>query len=134
MCKDEIWNEIISYSKTAKGKFIPILNPNADSPFVVTEISNDYIKIDKLRDNKLTKQMFLSVYDFVKNKPSWVRIGASRVNTSEDTVEGLLKRKFFNRNQNGLSTATWVSAVLVYPDLGIKFNNKTKGQKLRFNK
>lgn len=134
MCKDETWNGIINYSNTVHGKLIPILNPNTNSPFVINEISDDYIKIDKLRDNKLTKQMFLAVYNFVKSKMNWVRIGASRVNTSEDTVEGLLKQNFFNNNQNGLSTATWVSAVLVYSDVGIAFNNKAKGQKIRFKK
>jgi len=132
MSQNRTWEKILNYAKTVQGKLIPLLNPNTESPFTITEISDMYIKIDKLRDNKLTKQIFLSIYDYVKNKSGWVEIGASRINTHEDTVEGLIKSKFFNNNLNRLSTATWVSAILVYSDIGIEFNNKAKGQKLRF--
>jgi hypothetical protein len=117
-----------------QGTPVSLLNPKKKYLFTINEISDDYIKIDKLYHNKLKKQMFLSVYDYVRKSISWVRIGASRVNTLEDTVEGLLKREFFNNNPGGLSTAAWISAILVYSDVGVEFNNKTRGQKLRFRK
>ena len=132
MSQSRVWEKILSYAKSAQGTLIPLLNPNIKSPFTITEISDEYIKIDKLRDNKMTKQMFLSIYNYVKTKSGWIKIGASRKNTQEDTVEGLLKNKFFNNNPNGLSTATWFSAILVYSNIDIEFNNKSKGQKLRF--
>ena len=129
--QEKVWKKIRSYAESSQLQPIPLLNPNIDSPFIIIKVSDDYIRIDKL-PIKMTKQMFLSIYDYVKSKSNWVKIGASRINTQEDTVEGLIKRKFFRTNPDGLSTATWCSAILVYSDIGIEFNNKAKGQKLRF--
>ena len=80
---------------------------------------------------KMTKQMFLTIYDYLKSKGDWVKIGARRVGALPNTIEGVIKKKFFNDNPHGLSTATWFSAILVYSDIGVKFNNKAIGQKLR---
>lgn len=126
-----IWDKILSYAKASQRKPMPLLNPNTKASFMITQISDDYIRIDKL-SIKLTKQMFLSIYDYIKEKNGWVRIGASRINTEEDTVEGLIKKEFFGNNPNGLSTATWFSAILVHSNVGIEFNDKPKGQKLQF--
>lgn len=131
MSQGLVWERILSYAQTSQSQPIPLLNPNKKSPFFITKISEDYIRIDKL-PIKLTKQMFLSIYDYLKERKSWVRIGASRINTEEDTVEGILKKEFFGNNPNGLSTATWFSAILVHSDIGIEFNNKPKRQKLQF--
>jgi len=128
--RDEIWKRILSYAKSSQGRLLPLLNPNKKSPFTITEVSDKYIRIDKL-SIKMTKQMFLGVCDFLRSKGGWVRIGASRINTKPETIEGFIKRKFFNDNLNGLSTATWFSAILVYSDIGVEFNNKVRGQKLR---
>lgn len=134
MLPSQVWEQILSYSKDVKGKLIPLLNPNVDSPFTITEIGYNYVKIDKLGENKLSKEMFLHVYDYIQRKNGdWVKIGSSRINTKEDTIEGVIKTKFYN-SLDGLSTATWLSAILVYSDIGIEFNNKSIGQKLRFKK
>jgi len=97
---------------------------------MITDVSDQYIRIDKL-SIKMTKQMFLSIYRYLKSKNDWVEIGASRVGTHPDTLEGFIKENFFNGNLDGLSTATWFSAILVWSDIGLEFNNKAKGQKLR---
>ena len=129
---DKVWEKILDFSKSHMGKPVPLLNPENGSPFTITEVSDDYIRIDKL-PIKMTKQMFLSVYDYLKGKQGWVEIGARRVGARPDTVEGFIKNKFFNGNMNALSTATWFSAILVYSDIGVEFNNKARGQKLRLN-
>jgi hypothetical protein len=128
--KDEVWKRILDYARSSYEKPIPLLNPNKKSPFIITEISDYHIRIDKL-PIKMTKQMFLRIYDYIKSKSDWVKIGASRTNTEEETIEGFIKKEFFGNNPNGLSTATWFSAILVYSDIGVEFNNKAKGQKLR---
>jgi len=82
----------------------------------------------------MTKHMFLSIYDYLKSKGGWIEIRARRVGARPNTVEGVIKKIFFNDNPNGLSTATWFSAILVYSNIGIEFNNKAKGQKIKFFK
>lgn len=128
--QDGVWKRILGYAKSSQGKLIHLLNPDIKSPFTITEVSDEHIRIDKL-PIKMTKQMFLSIYDYLKSKSGWVKIGASRINTEQDTVEGSIKREFFDNNPNGLSTATWFSAILVYSDIEVEFNNKARGQKLR---
>ena len=127
---DEVWEKILDFSRSHMGKPIPLLNPEKPSPFTITEVSDDYIRIDKLRI-KMTKQMFLSIYNYLKDRRGWVEIGARRVDARPDTVEGFIKTKFFNSNMNALSTATWFSAILVYSNIGVEFNNKARGQKIR---
>jgi hypothetical protein len=78
----------------------------------------------------MTRSMFLGIYDYLKNK-GWVAIGARWVGARPNTVEGFIKKEFFNDNPHALSTATWFSAILVYSNIGVEFNNKAKGQKLR---
>ena len=129
--QDEVWNKILNYSRSSQGKLIPLLNPNQRSPFIITEVSDRYIRVDKLRNFTMTKQMFFSIYNYLKSKGDWVKIGARRIDARPDTIEGFIKEKFLNGNPNGLSTATWFSAILVYSDIGVEFNNKAKGQKLR---
>lgn len=128
-----VWEKILDFSKSHKGKLIPLLNPKKGSPFTITEVQDDYVRIDKL-PIKMTKQMFLSVYNYLKSRRDWVEIGARRVGARPDTLEGFMKTQFFNGNMDALSTATWFSAILVHSNIGIEFNNKAIGQKLRLNK
>ena len=75
--------------------------------------------------------MFLSIYDYLRSKGCWVEIGARRVGARPNTLESIIKKEFFNDNPNGLSTVTWFSAILVRSNIGVEFNNKARGQKLR---
>jgi len=127
----KIWKRILDYARKSQGKEISLLNPNMRRPFMITEVSDGYIRVDKLRQQKMTKQMFLGIYDYLKSKSGWVSIGTRRVDAHPDTVEGFIKENFFKGNMNGLSTATWFSAILVWSDIGVEFNNKAYGQKLR---
>jgi len=128
--QNQVWEKISGFSKSSQGQLIPLLNPIIRSPFKITEVSKNYIRIDKL-PIKMTKHMFLTIYKYLKSKKDWVEIGARRVGARPNTVEGIVKKKFFNDNPNGLSTATWFSAILVYSNIGVEFNNKAKGQKIR---
>ena len=130
LIQNQVWEKILDFSKSAQGQLIPLLNPKIRSPFKITEVSNNYIRIDKL-PIKMTKHMFLSIYDYLKSKGCWIEIGARWVGARPNTVEGVVKKKYFNDNPNGLSTATWFSAILVYSNIGMEFNNKAKGQKIR---
>jgi hypothetical protein len=128
--QNAVWEKILEFGKSNKGKLIPLLNPKKGSPFTVVEVSEDYIRIDKL-PIKMTKQMFLSLYDYLKSKRGWIEIGARRMGARSDTIEGFIKQKFFNGNMDALSTATWFAAILVHSNIGVEFNNKAIGQKLR---
>lgn len=130
--QEEVWKGILEFGSSNKGKFIPILNPKKGSPFKVIEVSEDFIRIDKL-PIKMTKQMFLSIYEYLKSKRDWVEIGARRMGAKPDTIEGFIKEKFFNGNMDALSTATWFAAILVHSNIGVEFNNKAIGQKLKVN-
>ena len=130
--RNQVWEKILDYSKSKQGQWIPLLNPECDSPFKITEVSDNYIRVNKL-SIKMTEYMFLSIYDYLKSKRDWIKIGARRVGAREGTVEGVIKKNYFNDNPDGLSTATWFSAILVYSNIGIEFNNKARGQKIRLN-
>uniref|UniRef100_A0A7C2P194 Uncharacterized protein n=1 Tax=candidate division WOR-3 bacterium TaxID=2052148 RepID=A0A7C2P194_UNCW3 len=129
--QDEVWERILNFARSNEGKAVALLNPSKGSPFTITEVSENYIRINKL-PIKMTKNMFLDIYDYLKSRRGWVEIGARRVGASPDTVEGFIKMKFFNGNVDALSTATWFAAILVYSNIGIEFNHKAKGQKIRF--
>lgn len=129
---DSVWEKIRNFSKSNIGKPLSLLNPKKEFYFKIKEVSENYVRIDKL-PVKMTKEMFLKVYEYLKSKNGeWVRIGASRVNTDPDTVESVLKKHFFKDNPNGLSTAPWFAAILVSAQIGIEFNGKSRGQKIRF--
>ncbi|MEM4703747.1 MAG: hypothetical protein QXJ02_01575 [Candidatus Bathyarchaeia archaeon] len=106
------------------------MNPKRSFPFTIVEVSEDYIWIDKL-PIKMTKKMFLSLYEHLKSRRGWVEIGARRVGARPDTIEGFIKEKIFKGNMNALSTAAWFAAILVYSNIGVEFNNKAKGQEIR---
>jgi len=131
---EEIWNEIIEFTKDSINKLHYLLNPTRRAEFRIIEVTEGFIRVDKLRQNKLSKQMFLSIFNYLKEKCAWVNIGASRVNTKPETIEGFLKTKFLRGNMNALSTAPWVSAILVYSNIGVEFNNKARGQAIRLAK
>ena len=59
----------------------------------------------------------------------WVELGASRINTRPNTLEGRIKLEF-NGKLNGLSTVSWIAAILVKVFNNIKFNYEAKGQAL----
>jgi hypothetical protein len=128
--QNEVWGKILDFARSNKGKALPLLNPAKGSPFTITEVSENYIRVDKLQI-KMTKQMFLDIYEYLKSMRDWVEIGARRVGASPDTIEGLIKTKFFNGKMDALSTATWFAAILVYSNIGVEFNHKAKGQKIR---
>jgi len=128
--QNEVWKRILDYARSNKGKAIPLLNPAKGSPFTVTEVSENHIRVDKL-PIKMTKHMFLGIYEYLKSRRDWVEIGARRVSASPATIEGFIKTKFFNGNMNALSTATWFATILVYSNIGVEFNHKAKGQKIR---
>lgn len=127
--KDAVWERILEFGRSNKGKPIRLLNPRKGSPFTIIEVSNEHIRIDKL-PIKMTKQMFLSVYDYL-GRCGWVEIGARRVGARPDTIEGFIKEKFFNGDMDALSTATWFAAILVHSNVGVEFNNKAIGQKIK---
>jgi len=128
--QNEVWEKIRDFAKSSQGKPLPLLNPKKPSPFRITEVAADYIRVDKL-GIKMTKEMFLSIYEYLKSRGNWVEIGARRVGARSDSIEGFIKKKFFKGNPNALSTATWFSAILTYSNIGVEFNGKAIGQKLR---
>jgi hypothetical protein len=132
MLDDEVWNKILDFSKSHMGKPVPLLNPKRSSPFIITKVSDEHIRIDKI-PIKMTKEMFLKAYNYLKSRSGWVDIGARRVGARPETLEGFIKTQFFKGNMDTLSTATWFSAILVHSNIGVEFNNKAKGQKLKLN-
>ena len=81
---------------------------------------------------KFTKNMFISVYQVLRDTGSWVKIGASVKNTKPNSVEGYLKSHFFGGDMDAQMTASWVSAILVRSNVGIIFNDKAVGQAIRY--
>lgn len=129
--RESIWIKIRGYSIESKKS--TLLNPSKNYLFQIVEVNDDFIRVDKLGRVKLTKDMFISVYEMLKEKRDWIRIGASVKNTNPNTVEGYLKIKFFSGNMDGQMTAPWVSALLVRSGVGILFNDKAVGQAIIYN-
>jgi len=126
----EVWLKVRGLA--IESKTLYLLNPSKNYRFQVVEVSNDYIRIDKLGKQKLVKDMFVSVYDRLKNVEGWIRIGASVTDTKSDTIEGFLKENFFGGDMNGPMTAPWISALLVRSNVGVEFNNQAMGQAIRY--
>jgi len=128
---NSVWDKISKYGEAQLGNQIPLLNPKIHSTFTITELSENYLKIDKLAIN-LSAELFMESFQHVAQHKTWLKIGASRINTKHDTLEGFLKRKYFNGSMNALSTATWVAAILVYSHNEIEFNRKSRGQAIKY--
>lgn len=126
-----IWNKILEFAKKSIDKPLYVLNPSRRAEFRIIETSKDFIRVNKL-PIKLPLEMFLSVYNHLRERCGWVLIGARRMNAKPDTIEGFLKINFFGGNMSALSTATWISAILVKAGIGVEFNNKARGQALRY--
>jgi hypothetical protein len=126
---EKIWIKIRGYA--IENSTSILLNPSKNFRFKIVEVSDDYIRIDKLGKIRLTKDMFISVFKLLKEKDDWINIGASVKNTKPNTVEGHLKTIFFNGDMNGKMSASWVSAILVRSNVGIIFNNKAVGQSIK---
>ncbi len=127
---DKIWIKIRGY--IIENSSSMLLNPSRIYRFKIVEVDDDFIRVDKLGKVKLTKEMFLSVFEFLMEKGDWTRIGASVTNTKPNTVEGHLKNHFFTGAMNGQMSASWVSAILVRSNVGIIFNKKAIGQAIRY--
>jgi hypothetical protein len=128
--RDEIWLKI--RGRAIEAKSLQLLNPSKKFVFQIVEVSDDFIRVDKLGQTRLTRDMFLSVLEYLKAAGEWVRIGASVRGTKPDTVEGHLKSKFHGGDMNAKMTAPWLSAMIVAADVGVEFNNKSVGQSLRY--
>ncbi len=89
--QDAVWKRILEFGKSNKGKLIPLLNHKRESPFTIIEASEEYIRIDKL-PIKMTKPMFLGIYDYLKSRRGWVPIRTQ--------LKDLSKKNF--------STVTWM--------------------------
>jgi len=126
---EDIWGKIKKYADKNINQKQNLLSGLGD--FYIVKSDMDYIKIDKLAI-KLQKAMFLSTYEFIKEKKNWIKIGATRVNTDPTTIEGFIKKTYFKNNPNALSTAPWFSAILVYSNIGIIFNERSPGQALKY--
>ena len=129
---EEIWLKI--RGKAIESNSLTLLNPSKRYSFQIVEVSKDFIRVDKIKEIKLTKEIFRSLYNHLKAKKDWVKIGASIRNTKIDTVEGYLKENFFSGDMNGPMTAPWISALIVRADIGIEFNNKSLGQAIKYNR
>ena len=127
---EKVWIKIRGYAIENSSSML--LNPSRIFRFKIVDVDDDFFRIDKLGKVKLTKEMFLSVFELLKEKGDWTRIGASVTNTKPNTVEGHLKMNFFAGTINGQMSASWVSAILVRSNIGIIFNNKAIGQAIRY--
>ena len=127
---EKIWIIIRGYA--IENTTSMLLNPSRNFRFKIVEVADDFIRIDKLGKIRLTKDMFLSVFMFLKEKEDWIMIGASVKNTKPNTVEGHLKTLFFKGDMNRQMSASWVSALLVRSNVGIIFNEKAIGQAIRY--
>jgi hypothetical protein len=128
---EKIWIKIRGYLIDNSSSML--LNPSRIYRFKIVEVDDDFIRVDKLGKVKLTKEMFLSVFEFLMEKGDWTKIGASVKNTKPNTVEGHLKKHFFTGIINRQMSASWVSAILVRSNVGIIFNNKAVGQAIRYS-
>lgn len=128
-----LWQQIINFLKTTPK--LNLLSPLSNFQlFEIIEISDDYIKIqfqDSKGNLKIEKNRFLSAYNMLEEKKGiWVDLGASRINTKPNTLEGRIKLEH-NGKLNGLSTVSWIAAILVRIFDNISFNYASKGQALR---
>jgi hypothetical protein len=128
--QEEIWVKIRGFA--IENMTSSLLNPSRNYRFHIVEIGETFIRVDKLGKVRLTRDMFLSVFQMLRNSDSWIRIGASVVNTKPNTVEGYLKSNFFGGNMNAQMTASWISAILVRSKISIIFNNKAIGQAIKY--
>ena len=131
--EDIIWSKVTEFLKS--NKKLNLLSPLSNSQvFDVTEIADDYIiiKFQESKGNlKIEKSRFISAYKMLEEKKGvWVALGASRINTKPNTLEGRIKLDF-NGKLNGLSTVSWIAAILVKVFDNIKFNYEIKGQALK---
>lgn len=131
--ENNMWNKITSY--LIKNKKLSLLSNLENSQvFNIIEITDCHIRIEFAETKKtlkLEKDRFISAYNMLEeNKGQWVLIGASRVSTKPNTLEGRIKLDF-NGKLNGLSTVSWIAAILVKVFDNIKFNYEVKGQALK---
>jgi len=108
--KDTIWLPITEFLKN--NRKLNLLSQLSNSQvFEITEITNDYIKIqfqDSKGDLKIERSRFVSAYKMLEEKKGvWVALGASRTNTKPNTLEGRIKLDY-NNKLNGLSTVSWL--------------------------
>lgn len=127
-----VWDKIKTFLQD--NKKLNLLSPSSNFQiFEVVEISDDYIVIqfqDSKGNLKIEKSRFLSAYNMLEEKKGiWVDLGVSRINTKQNTLEGRIKLEH-NGKLNGLSTISWVAAILVKTFDNIKFNYESKGQAL----
>ena len=131
--ENNMWNKITSYLSRNK-KLGLLSNSENCQVFNIIEITDNHIRIEFAETKKtlkLEKGRFISAYNMLEeNKGQWVLIGASRISTKPNTLEGRIKLDF-NNNLNGLSTVSWVAAILVKVFDNIKFNYEIKGQALK---
>jgi hypothetical protein len=128
--QEKIWVKIRGYAIEAKTS--SLLNPSRNYRFHIVETAETFIRVDKLGKVRLTRDMFLTIFQKLREIDSWVKIGASVKNTKPNSVEGYLKSLFFGGDMNAQMTASWVSAILVRSNVGIIFNNKAVGQALKY--
>ena len=131
--ENNIWDKITSYLDNNK-KLNLLSDLKNSQVFNIVEITDSYIKIEFQETKttlKLEKKRFISSYSMLEeNKSTWIALGASRVNTKPNTLEGRIKLDF-NNNLNGLSTVSWIVAILEKVFDNIKYNHKQKGQALK---
>jgi hypothetical protein len=130
--EDYIWQQIKAFLKN--NPRLNLLSPFTNFQiFEVIEITDIYIKI-QFQDSKgilkIEKSRFTSAYNMLEEKKGvWVELGASRINTKPNTLEGRIKLEFDGK-LNGLSTVSWIAAILVKVFDSIKFNYESRGQAL----
>ena len=130
---ENTWGVIKNYLE--KNNKLQLISPAVKGQtFEVIELNDFFIKIlfsESRTIIKIEKSRFLSAYNLLKEKKGeWVKIGASRVGTNPETLEGRIKKEH-GGNMNGFSTATWIATILVRAFDNIGFNGKMKGQALR---
>ena len=128
--QDDLWLKIRGHA--IERKTINLLNPRKDYPFHIVEATEDYIRVDKLGQERLTAQMFVSLTEYLKTTGDWIKIGATVRNTKLGTVEAFLKSRFHGGDMNATMTAPWVAALLVRANVGVIFNGKAVGQAIRY--
>lgn len=136
MYAERLWDSIVKYIR--KNKTLQLLSESSKSQqFEIITVYPDYIVIRFSKSGnhlKLEKERFTSAYKMLEeNKGKWVNIGARRVETKYDTLEGRVKNDY-NGDLNGLSTAPWLAAILVGTFGDIIFNDKKRGQALMMTK
>jgi len=130
--EDDIWPKIKDFLKN--NPRLCLLSPLSNSQiFEVKEITDSYINIqfqDSKGTLKIEQSRFISAYKMLNDKKGiWIELGASRINTKPNTLEGRIKLDF-NGKLNGISTVSWIAAILVKVFKDIKFNYASKGQAL----